>query len=118
MLLKLLRFTPRRTLTYKNRWYHPVKPKHTLFFIPPDKEQVKPWLDFLCTKHHRTFLYIHVVELRVVRYKVRVLKVWKGFPLVEVMIRTRDYVKRKSFKMQRVLHRQKALPRIVRQYIK
>ena len=115
---RLLRFTPRRSLTYNNRWHPHVLPKHTLFFIPPDEDQVLPWLDFLCSKHHRTALYVHTIVLRAKKVDVRVLTVWKGFPLMEVMIRERDYGKRMRFHTQRVLSGAKRTPTIVRKFIK
>jgi len=114
---RLLRFTPRRTLTYNNRWCRHVLPKHTLFFIPVEEEQVMAWLNFLCTKHHKTALYIHTIVLRARTVSTRVLTVWKGVPLVEVMIRDRDYHKRMKHGTQRVLKGAVKPPTIVRKFL-
>lgn len=116
MMYKLLRFTPTRSLTYNNRWHQPVRPKHTLFFIPNDVEQFFLWLDFLCTTKRRNFLYIHTVVLKAVRSRTRVLKMWKGKPLLEVMIRERDYEYRRWFRTQRVLHTLKRVPAVLRRF--
>lgn len=118
MLYRLLRFTPTRSLTYNNRWHNPVKPKHTLFFIPPDASQVLPWLDFLCTKHKRSFLFIHTIVLQATRVKVRVLTVWKGVPLQEVMLRERDYGKRTTFRTHRITKTVKRVPATVRRFLR
>ena len=114
MVYKLLRFTPTRSLTYNNRWHTPVSPKKSLFFIPPDIEQFFLLLDFLGTKHKRTFLYLHTITLRATRARTRTLTVWKGKPLKEVVIRTRDYGKRSSFRTQRILKGIKGKPKILR----
>lgn len=114
MIYRLLRFTPTRSLTYNNRWYTPVYPKHSIFFIEPDLEQFFLWLDFLCTTHKRNFLYIHTVTLSASRISIRNLTTWKGKKLREVVIRTRDYGKRKSFRTQRVMKYLKSKPKILK----
>ena len=75
------------------------------------------WLNFLCTKHHRNALYIHTVVLRARKVSTRVLTVWKGVPLVEVMIRDRDYHKRMKHTTQRVLKTAVRTPTIVRKFL-
>lgn len=114
MQYRLLRFTPTRSLIYNNRWYTPVKPKHSLFFIPPDVDQFFLWLDFLCAKHHRTSLYIHTLTLRATKARTRTLTTWKGLPLREVVIKERDYGKRYSFRTQRVNRALKSKPKILK----
>lgn len=115
MKYRLLRFTPGRSLTYNNRWHVP-KTKRSLFFIPPDEEQFRLWLDFLCTRHRRSYLYLHTIVLRATRARTRVLKIWKGRPLREVVIRERDYGKRVKFRTQRISKSIKAKPKILKQF--
>lgn len=76
------------------------------------------WLNFLCTKNHRTVLYIHTIVLRARKVSTRVLTVWKGIPLVEVMIRDRDYHKRMRYETQRVLKGAVNTPTIVRKFLR
>lgn len=118
MTYLLMRFTPRKALTYNNRWYHPVRPKKNLFFIPPDPNQFFLWLDFLTNRHHRSYLYIHILKLRAVRKRTRTLTVWKGEDIREVMINARNYDHRLWFHTARVYKGAKKIPNIIQRYLK
>jgi hypothetical protein len=101
------RLTPNRTLTLNNRWPHiKVKPKHTLFFIPLEHEQVELWKQFLCVSHHKSFLFLHEVyiEFRLNKYNTRTLTYYKDKPLTEVLIKQDGLISVVNKKTIKVFH--------------
>jgi hypothetical protein len=111
MRILVTRITPTKSYTLNNRWYHPVKPRKTLFFIPPHEYQIKLWIQFFCVKKHRSFLYLHMVILRTRRFKVRHFRLkHRKNDLYEVMVPVNSYQKSIRYKTVRVTPVMRKIP--------
>lgn len=92
MVRYVVRITPTKQFTLNNRWYNNVWPKHTLFFMPNHYWTVRAWINWLCWKHHRTYLYAHYVRLESGMPRMRILAYYKKIPLIEYLVRDRSFV--------------------------
>lgn len=59
---------------------------------------------------------MHTINLRATRVIPRVLAYWKGEPLIEIMVRVRDYQKRISFNTQRIKQGIKKVPVVLTRF--
>ncbi len=89
---RLLRITPGRTLTLNNRWFEPVMPKKTIFFIPPELDQGLLWGDMLKTTHKKSFLFIHIVDVMNTGYSERIYAGWENQDLIEIKVHIRNFI--------------------------
>lgn len=63
--LSVFRLTKTKQFVLNNGWENvKVYPKHTLFFIPKEKDTIEAWKEFLCRSHNRSFLYLHNVTIK------------------------------------------------------
>lgn len=111
------RITPKRTLILNNRWYDRVSPKNTFFFLPANKEQIELWKYFLCTTHHKTFVFLHECFIDCVNYRYRRLTFYRGVHLYEILIKSYNLTKITDVKVLKIYKERpitlKYLPKIL-----
>ncbi len=82
----------RGVMWLNNRWFDPVMPKYSVFFIPKYKDVMfnanhrMLWLDFLMTTHKKSHLYLFEVRVNFTRIHYRDLVAWEGEDLEEIVL--------------------------------
>jgi len=109
MRTKFYRICPTQTFTLNNRWYTPVFPKKSVFFIPYKSEKdidtykhIDLWINFLKRTHNKRILYLYLVDVEYSTCKKRVLEIWKGEPLWEIIIDVKHLGHRHLIRRRRV----------------
>ncbi len=86
------RICPGIKMTLNNRWYKPVWPKYSVFFIPKYRDMLfnaehrMLWLDFLMTTQKKSHVYLFEVRVNFSRIDYRDLVYWDGVALEEIVL--------------------------------